>query len=498
MTRALFQSAFHSRDLIAILDRDQCATYSSLLKAAFRIRDCLLSGSSDLHEARVAFLIRAGFDYTATLLGIWAAGGVAVPLSLQHPLPELDYVIKDTEAATLVVAAEFFNMANGLSGENQLRIHTVSDFDFDQSRTIEQSDLPTWDAQRRALILYTSGSTGRPKGVVTTHANITAQVDSLVQAWEWTQHDHILHVLPMHHIHGIVNVLLCSLRVGAVCEFAHPFDANVVWERIAEKQLTLFMAVPTIYAKLVSAYDQADTETQAVWSGAARAMRLHVSGSAALPVPVLERWESMTGQRLLERYGMTEIGMGLSNPYREPRRPGFVGRPLPNVEARRTLESGDVAEDGEPGEIEICGPNVFLEYWDRPDETQAAFRDGWFRTGDIAVVDNGDYRILGRSSVDIIKTGGYKVSALEIEEVLRTHPNISDCAVVGVPDAEWGERVAVCCVCAGPLELQALREWSKQQLATYKVPSLLCVRDELPRNVMGKVQKKLVQVMFES
>ena len=167
------------------------------------------------------------------------------------------------------------------------------------------------------------------------------------------------------------------------------------------------------------------------------------------------------------------------------------------MDARRTGEAGQLVADEDPGEIEARGDNVFLEYWNRPEETAASFRDGWFRTGDIAVVEDGAYRILGRSSVDIIKTGGYKVSALEIEDVLRTHPDIQDCAVVGVPDDEWGERVALCAVAEPTLELAALRIWGKQHLASYKVPTLLCIRGELPRNAMGKVQKHLVRRLFE-
>lgn len=503
MTNALFEVIEASDKKTAIIDPVAGQfTYDDLQLATARIRDALLCDTDDLQEQRVAFLFPAGFEYTSVLLGIWAAGGVAVPLSLQHPLPELDYVIKDTGAACLLAAHQFKEVAGRLVERNpELRVLFSEDIKADSKSPKVKSEVG-FDESRRAMILYTSGSTGRPKGVVTTHGNIAAQVEGLVEAWEWSSEDRILHVLPLHHIHGIINVLLCALRSGAICEFVHPFDAKLVWKRIASGDLTLFMAVPTIYTKLVAEFETADAVTQEKWSQAARAMRLHVSGSAALPVPVLESWEKMTGQRLLERYGMTEIGMGLSNPYSGERRAGFVGQPLPGVEARRTNELGEVVnDDAEAGEIEIRGGNVFLEYWQRPEETEAAFRDGWFRTGDIAIVDKGVYRILGRSSVDIIKTGGYKVSALEIEDVLRTHPEIEDCAVVGIPDDEWGERVAVCVVCpqgtTDALTLKNLRDWGKKQLASYKVPSLLWATEELPRNAMGKVQKKLVQKLFE-
>lgn len=496
MTHRLFASASDAGDRPAIVDGDSRFTYRDLLSAAGLIREDLLAGPDDLNEERIAYLVPAGFDYVATLFGIWSAGGVAVPLCLKHPLPELDYVVGDTGATQLIAAEEFRDTARELATTSHLRLR-MADEVLDQALSRPGPELPSVDPPRRAMILYTSGSTGKPKGVVATHASIASQVECLVTAWEWTSTDRILHVLPLHHVHGIVNVLLCALRAGAVCEFAHPFDPDRVWQRMASGKITLFMAVPTIYARLIAAYDKADSAKQAVWSAGSRAMRLHVSGSAALPVPVLERWEAITGQRLLERYGMTEIGMALSNPYRGERRPGFVGQPLPGMEVRRRNESGGPVRDEEPGEIEVRGENVFLEYWNRPEETTASFRDGWFRTGDIAIVENGAYRILGRNSVDIIKTGGYKVSALEIEDVLRTHPDIRDCAVVGVPDDEWGERVALCAVAEPTLDLTALREWGKERLAPYKVPSLLCVSPDLPRNAMGKVQKHLVRALFE-
>jgi malonyl-CoA/methylmalonyl-CoA synthetase len=309
-----------------------------------------------------------------------------------------------------------------------------------------------------------------------------------------------LNVLPLHHVHGIINVLSCALWAGACCEFLAPFDPHATWRRIAGEDLTLFMAVPTIYTKLIQAWDEYDVPSRQAFSAAARGLRLMVSGSAALPVPTLQRWREITGHVLLERYGMTEIGMGLSNPLRGERRPGCVGVPLPNIEIRRVDENGDLVEGEIPGEIEIRGPTVFQEYWRRPEATNEAFRDGWFRTGDVAVVENGAVRILGRNSVDIIKTGGYKVSALEVEEVLRTHPLIRECAVVGVADEEWGEQVAACVVTNGqtPLSIEALREWARARLAPYKAPQRLLVADDLPRNAMGKVQKPAVAALFRS
>jgi malonyl-CoA/methylmalonyl-CoA synthetase len=233
-------------------------------------------------------------------------------------------------------------------------------------------------------------------------------------------------------------------------------------------------------------------------STAARALRLMVSGSAALPVQTLVRWREITGHTLLERYGMTETGMILSNPYQGERRPGFVGLPLPGVEVRLVTDSGVSVPDGEAGELEVRGANVFKEYWGRPDATRDAFRDGWFRTGDTAILDRGSYRLLGRSSVDILKSGGYKISALEIEEVLRSHPSIAECAVVGVSDPEWGDRVSVAVElrAGAALTLEELRAWAKDRLAPYKIPRALQLVGALPRNAMGKVVKPDVAKLF--
>jgi malonyl-CoA/methylmalonyl-CoA synthetase len=197
---------------------------------------------------------------------------------------------------------------------------------------------------------------------------------------------------------------------------------------------------------------------------------------------------------------MTEIGMALSNPLHGPRVPGSVGTPLPGVEVQLVGESGEAVAPGTPGEIEVRGPSVFKEYWGKPDATRDAFRDGWFRTGDTAVVENGVYRILGRTNIDILKTGGHKVSALEIEEALREHPAVAECAVVGVPDPEWGERVAAAVVLkdGDTLDLTSLRAWGKELLAAYKLPSRLVILETLPRNAMGKVMKPAVAALFKT
>jgi malonyl-CoA/methylmalonyl-CoA synthetase len=230
-------------------------------------------------------------------------------------------------------------------------------------------------------------------------------------------------------------------------------------------------------------------------------LRLMVSGSAALPAATFEAWRELSGHTLLARYGMTEIGMGLSNPLHGPRLPGCVGQPLPSVEVRLVDDAGGIVADQSPGQIQVRGPTVFREYWRHPEATKEAFTsDGWFKTGDVAVRDNGAYRILGRESIDIIKSGGYKISALEVEEVLRAHEWIRDCAVVGVADPEWGHRVGAAVVLNSgkTLDLESLRTWAKERLAAYKIPTRLTCVTDLPHNSMGKVQKSKVTDLLQT
>jgi malonyl-CoA/methylmalonyl-CoA synthetase len=288
------------------------------------------------------------------------------------------------------------------------------------------------------------------------------------------------------------------------------FQPQPVWERLMlnlipqGSHVSLFMAVPTIYHRLIEMYEAAPAGIKPLLSDAAKTLRLFVSGSAALPETIFHRWKDITGHYILERYGMTEIGMALSNPLKEEeRRPGWVGYPLPGVDVQLRDEEGHrlVTEKAARGELLVRGPNVFREYWNRPEATAAAFdENGYFLTGDIAQRDeSGFYQIIGRSSVDIIKSGGYKLSALEIERIYLQHPAIEQCTCVGVKDDDLGESVALVVVLKKEerVTLEALREWGKDKLAPYKLPRKLKVVKEIPVNAMGKVQKKQVaQEMF--
>jgi len=485
-----------SESRTAIIAADGTFTYDQLDEASRRVAGGLLADNVDLNQTRVAFFVPPSFAYAAVQRGIWRAGGVAVPLAISHPPAELDYVIRDSGASLVVSDPASASMLMPLAKGARARFLTTTT----ALAASMADDLPHLGSNRRAMIIYTSGTTGRPKGAVSTHQNIGAQIAALIEAWRWTPADRLLLTLPLHHVHGIINGLGSALAVRATCEILPSFDADVVWSRLASGEITVFTAVPTIYHRLIASWNAAPPDVQRARSEGVRGLRLMMSGSAALPVQTLQRWREITGHTLLERYGMTELGMALSNPLMGERRPGFVGQALPGVEVRLVDEDGSDVEEGAPGELEVRGPAVCLEYWQRPDDTRDAFRDGWFRTGDVAVWEDGSYRLLGRSNVDIIKTGGFKVSALEIEEILRTHPAIAECAVVGVRDEDWGERVsaAVELRTGASLSLDELQQWAKVQLAPYKVPRALQAVTALPRNAMGKVVKPEVAGLFKS
>ena len=476
-------------DRIAFRTSYASHTYQQLLDRSAEIASALLGDQSDLQEARVALLVTPGFEYTSSQWAIWRAGGIKLPICLSATESEWEYALTDSQVSTVIADTDKIAPLCERLGIRLILVSSVQG---------ESKPLPDIDVNRRAMILYTSGTTGKPKGVVTTHANIQAQIESLVTAWEWSAEDRIPMFLPLHHIHGIINITGCALWSGAVVEPFSRFEMNAILQRVRDDAYTLFMAVPTIYVKLIQAIESASEADRAAIVAGFKKMRLMVSGSAALPASVHEQWTRLTGQELLERYGMTEIGMAISNLYRGERRPGAVGAPLPGVEVRLKAENGPIinAED-EPGEIQVRGPGVFSAYWNREQATAESFEDGWFRTGDMAVLERGYYRIMGRLSVDIIKSGGYKLSALEIEAALLEHPLIAECAVIGLPDDTWGEAVTAAVVLkSGTLELAELRDWCKGRLSVYKIPQRLKVVSELPRNAMGKVTKPAVKALF--
>ena len=472
---------------IALVDGAQTRTYADLDKQIDRFAGGLLAREADLQEERIAFLMPASFEYVTTLHGIWRAGGIAVPLNTASALPELEHCLSSTSVRRLVTVSDRLDQIKPLCDELAIEL-----LEFSQCLDDGGSALPELTPERRALIVFTSGTTSKPKGVVTTHGTIAAQISTLIDAWEWQSSDVIPLFLPLHHVHGIINVLSCALWSGATVHLMPKLDLQRLCDQVTRGVFTVFMAVPTIYVKLIDYLDDMDAADRSAIASGFADMRLNVSGSAACPVEIFESWQRLTGQVLLERYGMTEIGMALSNPYRGERRAGCVGQPLPGVEVQLFDEHHQaITEPATAGEIRIKGGNVFLEYWNNPKATASSFHDGWFCTGDVAVVEDGYYRIMGRSSIDIIKSGGYKLSALEIEGKLLAHPAIAEVAVLGIEDRTWGEAVAAVVVLRPGAELtgEDLKAWCEGRLSSYKIPKHLVVMESLPRNAMGKVVK---------
>ncbi len=341
---------------------------------------------------------------------------------------------------------------------------------------------PEPSPQSTAMVIYTSGTTGPPKGAVLSRAAVAADLDALAQAWHWTPDDTLVHGLPLFHVHGLVLGLLGSLRMGN--RFIHTGKPTPqAYAEAAAAGGSLYFGVPTVWSRLVD-----DPESARALASA----RLLVSGSAALPVPVFNRLTELTGHAPVERYGCTETLITVSTRADGERRPGWVGLPLPGMHTRLVDEDGlPVEPDGETiGSLQVRTATIFDGYLNRPDATAAAFTpDGWYRTGDAAVIDgDGMHRIAGRESVDMIKSGGYRIGAGEIETVLLGHPGVAEVAVVGLPDADLGQRIVAFVV--GEAAPAQLIDFVAQQLSTHKRPREVRIVDMLPRNAMGKVVKK--------
>jgi malonyl-CoA/methylmalonyl-CoA synthetase len=593
------------------------------------------STSSSSSSPFIAHSTIPGSDYIACQWGAFATQKASVPLSITQKTPELEHVLQDSNPLLILVSPKAPNHAQVLQAAHNLNmsdrvVHLEDEIlsslllldtndgggggDLpDAAQLLEGSTSISSSAatsknptslDQPALLLYTSGTTGKPKGVLHSHRNLYHQITDLAAAWEWQPEDVALHVLPLHHVHGVVNGLSCAAYAGAQLQF-QPFDPYQLWKQWANQpsphapgiwkhhhnrsnhcyyddsissddddddrhslqqpqksqsqtdptvpQLprpTVFMAVPTIYAKLLEAARNSppDLIAQAV-ERTLYPMRLQVSGSAALPTTILEEWQQLTRHTLLERYGMTEFAMALSNPYNEivaPRRAGHVGVALPSAQVRLVDETTkEVVWDGKrkmkrssstvidedeenyssdapiSGALQVKGPIVFQEYWNRPEATQEAFtEDGYFDTGDVAEYNPAleSYRILGRASVDILKVGGHKLSALEIERTLLEHAQLEEVVIVGIPDETWGQRVGMIARSATttttaattdfslgdqddgngdpPLALEELQEWCESRMAKYKTPTRIVWLDEIPKNSMGKVNKKELVALF--
>ncbi|KAA0046889.1 malonate--CoA ligase isoform X1 [Cucumis melo var. makuwa] len=483
------------RESVAIRANQKSHSYIQLISSALKISDLLTSsdlrtGHGHLGGAKIGIVAKPSAEFLAGVLGTWFSGGVAVPLALSYPEAELLHVLNDSEVSMILSTEDHVEFMQSVAAKTVATVslippvpHIYSERNsHDQSTNIEVNAA---DADRvfqgtvenlsddPALIIYTSGTTGKPKGVVHTHKSITSQV-----------------------------------------EFMPKFSVSGIWKRWRESYpskssksddaITVFTGVPTMYARLLQGYEAMDSELQLASASAARQLRLMMCGSSALPPPIMKQWREVTGHELLERYGMTEFVMAISNPLNGQRKIGTVGKPFPGVEAKIVADDGSTTGSSLEGELCIRSPSMFKEYWKLPKVTKESFIDGgFFKTGDAARLDeDGYYIILGRLSADIMKVGGYKLSALEIESVILQHPSVTECCVLGLPDKDYGERVCAIVVLQAntkttipdgsnpSMSLDELRTWAKDKLAPYKLPTMLLLKDSLPRNAMGKVNKK--------
>ena len=419
---------------------------------------------------RVAVLATPTAATVESIVGCLLAGISVVPIPADVGVAERTHILRDSAAQ-----AWLGQRPEDLGGLPHVPLR--SRVDSATSGGAEPADTTT------ALIIYTSGTTGPPKGVQLSQAALAADLDALAEAWQWSRDDVLVHGLPLYHVHGLVLGLLGSLRIGN--RFVH--TGKPTPQAYAAARGSLYFGVPTVWSRVVA---------DAPAAAALRPARLLVSGSAALPVPVFDRLVELTGHAPVERYGSTESLITLSTRVDGERRPGWVGRPLSGVQTRLVDEDGQpVAHDGQSiGRLLVRGPTLFDGYLNRPDATAEAFdAQGWYRTGDVAVIDAaGMHRIVGRESVDLIKSGGFRVGAGEIETALLGHPGVAEVAVVGMPDPDLGQRIVAFVVpsAAASVHPEGLISYVGQQLSAHKRPREVRIVHSLPRNGMGKVLKK--------
>ncbi|HMG42602.1 MAG TPA: AMP-binding protein [Acidimicrobiales bacterium] len=426
---------------------------------------------------RVVLSAGASFDHVVAYVGVLRLGAVALPLNGAYREPEVAHVVGDAQVAAAVTDVE--ERGRWITAAVPGAVVTPPDLSgLPPASGATPGTLDAATGGDPALLAYTSGTTGAPKGALLSHANLLASAEAVALAWRWSPDDRLVLALPLFHMHGLGVGLHGTLTTGATAVLHDRFDPGAVLDSIQDGA-SMFFGVPTMWHRL-AAHPGADALAR---------LRLGVSGSAPLPPDLHAAVADLAGRAPLERYGMTETAMLVSNPYDGDRRAGSVGFPLPGVEVR-------LAEAN--GEIEVRGPNVFAGYWRRPDATAESFNDGWFRTGDLGEVDPDGYlRIVGRAK-ELIISGGFNVYPREVEEVLRAHPAVDDAAVVGAPDPEWGERVCAFVVLADgngdgdDLTDAALVAWCDERLASYKRPRRWERIDEVPRNALGKVVRHVL------
>jgi malonyl-CoA/methylmalonyl-CoA synthetase len=481
----LFAPTFRGRaSQVALEWAGQEFTFGDLDRRAGRMAEALTARGLRAGD-RLAIYLPNRIEYVDLFLACTRLGVIVVPVNVLYRERELRHILTDASPRAIVLADPEWDRGSVSSWKGVVWMvddlaHQVADGHARGSAAAISGDTP-------AAIVYTSGTTGAAKGAVLTHGNLAANARTLVDAWQITSSDRFLLTLPLFHVHGLGNGLHCWLLSGCRTRLLERFDHQSAAATLLDFRPTLFFGVPTMYVRLLEV-DPAVAREIGVQ------LRLCVSGSAPLPVHVLDAFETLYGVRILERYGMTETLMTVSNPYEGERRAGTVGLPLPGVDARIVDSAGrDVPEDVE-GELIVRSPTLFAGYWNRPDASCQAFDEGWFRTGDIARRSADGYLTLCGRRSDLIISGGFNIYPREIEDVLAEHPSVAEVAVAGAPDPRRGEVPVAYVVRKGGSEIDepALIAWCNEQLASFKVPRRVLFRQRLPRTALGKVQKNLL------
>lgn len=482
---------------------DQELTYARLWEQAANLRRSLEELGVEPGD-RIAVQLPKGLEFLYTYLANLQLGSVLVPLNNTYTREEMGYFLRDSGAKTLVTDRERAGMLKDVIGDiATLEFLVLIDRDLHKPATgkreisfdsllapVQTRDRCNHQPGDVTLIIYTSGTTGRSKGAMLTRDNLLANLESLQQAWGHTEQDILLHTLPIFHVHGLLVAFHGALHAGMGIVMRTRFDPLDVLECIQRHRCTVFMGVPTMYQRLLQVEEPGRFDLSS--------MRLWISGSAPLTAATFGRFQSVFGHTILERYGMSETGMNVSNPLYGLRKPGSVGLPLPGVSVRVVGEQGREVETGEVGEVWIKGRNVFKGYWQMPEKTEESFVDGWFKTGDLGCLDSDGYLSLVSRSKDLIISGGLNVYPKEIESLIETLECVEEAAVIGVPDEDLGEKVVAVVVpkLGQELKLEDISALCREQLAGYKRPKSIHIVEALPKNTMGKVMKNVMRERY--
>jgi len=503
---AFLASAARCPDKACILFEGQTVTYADLRRGAIRWAEGLRAWGLEPGE-RVALFLENSPTFVAAYLGVQLAGGVVVLVNTQYRQVELRHILQDAGVRVAVTdpagRAELARVVGELVALDAVvtvgkRAEEPEDPALLAANVRELGDaelaadapgaappgLPAGDAV--AVLGYTSGTTGRSKGAMLTHRNLISNAVAVTTAWRWTENDRLLLALPLFHAHGLFVGMHGTLLTGSTADLRRKFDAADTFETLLRGETTMFFGVPTMYVRLVAEARKRGVRPPPI--------RLYVSGSAPLSPQTFEEFAELFGQPILERYGMTETIMNLTNPYEGERRPGTVGMPFPGQEARIVdVLTRQPIEDETPGEIQVRGPHVFKGYWNRPDATAEAFdADGWFNTGDLGWRSKDGYFTISGRARELIISGGFNVYAADIEVTMLRHPDIVDVAVIGIPSEQWGEQpMALCVRRDGSAVTEAeVREWANGRLGKTQRLAAVEFRDSLPRSTIGKIMKR--------